>query len=343
MFNVTQSATVESLYTVTIPRDQAISGAQLPSTDEDYVILAMSQLLTRVTGRIDAFLEPSLQELVRNADSPEYVMDKGWPDLEGYRVTFDGRAILDALFEINEPIWVGERPLILLWLAVDTESGERGILASESLREMRSVDFVDTEDEIRNELIRVATSRGLPIRFPFWDSEDMNSLDFIDIWNGFSNRVLQSSLRYGADAILNGRVWDTPRGREVQWTLIRGNERFILPGRTISSGLEQLADLYSREFSSFGDPTVAYVTVTNLSTLEDYAQVMNYIEDLQERYILNSVDIEEYTETTLSLRLIVRGGSQLLGKVLTLNNFLSPVPAISDDPLEGRLTFSLNK
>jgi hypothetical protein len=337
MFNNAESAPFENLYTITVPRD---FGAGVRS-DEEYVPLAMGRLLARVTGRTSAFLEPNLQDLIGNAD--DYVVDKGWPDLEGYRVTFDDRAILESLFQRNESVWVGERPVTLLWIAVDTGFGEQGIVAVDSQETTHSADYLAVVDEVRTQLEAVASARGLPIKFPLWDFQDMDALDFIDVWGGVSDRLGQSSERYGIDAILNGRVWVSSRGLEVQWTLVRGSDRFILPGGSLKSGLEQLADLYAGEFSSTGSPTALKITVMDLKTIEDYARVMRYIEGLQERHMLESVDIEEFSVTTLTLRMMARGGSELLERVLNLSDVLTPAASMSDEYSDSQLTFFLSR
>ena len=337
MLSNAKSAPFENLYTITVPRD---FGDEL-RTDEEYVPLAMGQLLTRVTGRTGAFLEPNLQNLISNAN--DYVIEKGWPNQEGYRVTFDDRAILQSLFQRNEPVWVEERPLTLLWIAVDAGFDERGVLAADLQNLTHSAEYLVIADEIRTQLEETAYSRGLPIKFPLWDLQDMESLSFFDIWRGFSNQLGQSSERYGMDAILNGRVWMTSRGLEVQWTLMRGDDRFILPGGSLQSGLDQLADLYAGEFSSSGRPTASKITVMDLKNIEDYARVMRYIENLQERHVLDSVDIEEFSETTLSLSMMVRGGPELLERVLGLSGVLTPAASISDDYLETQLSFFLSR
>ncbi len=333
MLSNAESAPFENLYTITVPRG---FGDELRS-DEEYVPLAMGQLLARVTGRTGAFLEPNLQNLISNAN--DYVIEKGWPNLEGYRVTFDDRAILTSLSQRNEPIWVEERPLTLLWIAVDTVFDERGVLAADPQNQSHSEDYLAIADEIKTQLEGVAYARGLPIKFPLWDLQDMESLGFFDVWEGISHRLEQSSERYEIDAILNGRVWMTSRGLDVQWTLMRGPDRFILPGGSLQSGLDKLADLYAGEFSSSGSPTASKITVMGLKNIEDYAHVMRYIENLQERHILESVDIEEFAETTLSLSMMARGGPELLERVLGLSGVLTPAASISDNYLETQLSF----
>ena len=58
---------------------------------------------------------------------------------------------------------------------------------------------------------------------------------------------------------------------------------------------------------------------------------------------MESVDIEEFSETTLSLSMTVRGGPELLERVLSLSGVLTPAAFVSDDYLETQLTFFLSR
>lgn len=332
------AAIFEDLYTVTVPLSLEVLEDQEPLTEEDYVRLAMGQLLTRVTGRSDAFLQPALQDLVENA--AQYVVQRGYPDRENLLVAFDARAVEDVLVQRNQPVWGEERPLTLLWVAIDAGFGNRTVLAAESPDTARSEELVAVEDELRTQLELVASERGLPLVLPLWDLQDMRALSFIDVWGGFSDRVSRASERYGADSVLSGRVRVTPRGDfEVQWTLLRGRGQFMLPGGMLRSGLDRMADLFAGEFSSIGGALTARITVIDIETLEDYGRLMRYMEGLS---VLDSVEVEDFSRPTLTLRVAARGGPGVLERVLTLSNVLTRLPPTIDDPTESRLTFALS-
>ena len=332
------AAIFENLYTVTVPLEFEVIEGQQPLTEEDYVQLAMGRLLTRVTGRTDAFLEPALEDLMQNA--AQFVVQRGYPDRENLLVTFDARAVEDALVQRNQPVWGEERPLTLLWVAIDAGFGERGILSAETPTTTRSDALTAVEEELRAQLELAASDRGLPITLPLWDLQDMGAIDFIDVWGGFSDRVRQASERYGADAVLSGRVRVTERGFDVQWTLLRGRGQFILPGGSLRSGLDRLADLYAGEFSSIGGALMARITVIDVETLEDYGRVMRYMEELS---VLDSVDVEDFSGTTLTLRVAARGGPAVLERVLTLSDVLTRRPSPIDDATNGHLTFAVSE
>ena len=106
------------------------------------------------------------------------------------------------------------------------------------------------------------------------------------------------------------------------------------------SGLDQLADLYAGEFSSIGNALIARVTVTDVETLEHYGAVMRYMEGLS---ILDSVDVENFTGTMLTLRVAARGGPDVLERVLILGDVLTQSSSTADSPSRGHLTFSLSQ
>ena len=333
------AATVENLYSVTVIRNLEPAPGQVPRTQEDEIRFAMGQLLSRVTGRLDAALEPALADLLQNAGA--YVEQTGLLDPETLLVVFDERAIEAALVARDQPIWGPERPLTLLWLAIDAGQGERGILsAGEALTDM-SPEFLELQANMREELTTVAEERGLPLSLPLMDLQDMSALSFIDIWGGFTQQVNQASERYGADAVLSGRARVTSFGVNVQWTLLEDGAQFALAGTFVRDGLDGLADLYAAEFGTLGGVRATLITVLGVETLDDYGRVIRYLESLS---MLESVGLEEFVDSALSIRVQSRGGPAVLERVLGLSTTLTPAIAPLDrEANDDQLTFTLTR
>ena len=328
---------VENLYTVTVPLSSEDPQDRRPRTEEDYLRLAMGELLTRVTGQLDAAANPALEDLVR--DAGRYVVQRGNPDRENLLLVFDGRGLQEALTRRNQPVWGEERPLTLLWVAIDGGFGERRILASDPSFAARSGELEAVVNELREQLRAVAAQRGLPITLPLMDLEDMGALDFTDVWGGFGERVSRASERYAPDAVLSARVRLDERGvTTARWTLLRGTDQVFLPGDSVRSGLDGAADLYAREFSGIGGAVSARITVVGVETLDDYGRVMSYLERLS---VLDSVQMERMAGAELTLRVAARGGSLVLERVLALGDVLKPLPATDQGPDGGELIFSL--
>ena len=317
------AATFENLYTVTVPLSGQHNRQQDLRTDEDFDRFAMRELLIRVTGQLDAPTNPALMDLVR--DASRYVVQRGNPDRDNLLIVFDALGLQDALTQRNQPVWGEERPLTLLWVAMDGGPGERGILAASPSPVPRS-DMLETAAEsLREQLRDAANQRGLPIVLPLMDVRDLDAVDFIDVWGVFSERLGQASARYGPDAVLSGRIRLGEAGMETaRWTLLRRENLFQLPGDSIRSGLDGLADLYALEFSGVGGATSARLTVVDVESLDDYGRVVSYLESLS---VLQSVQLERLVGTELTLRVEARGGAQVLDRVLALGDVLTRSPS----------------
>src|SRR5690606_12687559 len=121
--------------------------------------------------------------------------------------------------------WGADRPLTLVWIAVDWGQGEREIVASDDLdRAAAEARSIDRNRLLRERIQDVALERGLPIAFPLLDAEELELVSFSDIWGGFNDRLLEASRRYGADSILVGRVRADTAERN-RWSYFFGGER----------------------------------------------------------------------------------------------------------------------
>ncbi|MFL2547374.1 MAG: DUF2066 domain-containing protein [Candidatus Rariloculaceae bacterium] len=332
------AAVIDDLYSVTVSRNLDLAPGQQIRTQEEEARFALARLLIRVTGRVDAALEPDLAGMLQNAT--DYVLQIGSLDLETVLVTFDQRAIEAALVAREQPIWGPERPLTLLWLAIDNGQGERGILPADETVSDISPAFLEAQAELREQAGTIVEDRGLPLALPLLDLEDMNALSFVDIWAGFNEQVTRASERYGADAVLVGRIRTTRFGVEFRWTLLRNGQQYSLAGNSLREGLDRLADLYAAEFSTLGGRSETFLTITGVESLDDYGRVTRYLESLS---VLEAVATEELVDGALSLRVEARGGADVLGRVVGLSELLHPAdPLPGAEPGRGGLMFTLD-
>ena len=149
------AATFPDLYTVTV-----VTGAGSGDRRAEAERLGMSQLLMRVTGRRDASSNPELAPLIENAQS--YVNSWGPLDSEHYTVGFNASRVTGELTRLNWPVWGAERPLTLLWIAVDFGNGQRG-LVGESLADAElPPEIGNFMESLRTELDRLRASGACP-------------------------------------------------------------------------------------------------------------------------------------------------------------------------------------
>ena len=312
-----RAATFPNLYQVTVEADA-------PGADQraEASRLAMAQLLVRVTGRRDAAVDPALAELIGQPD----------PYVNSYARDFEGRAVVGfaptlverALDSLNWPVWGPERPLTLLWVAVDNGLGERALLGANAGTDGTSPEMTMLTTALKEEADAVALERGLPIAFPLLDLEDLNAVTFTDVWGNFEEPIEHASARYRPDAIMIARVRPGLFGNEIQCLLLHGGVRRSITGAGLRDCLDTVGDSYGAEYSVVGGAAAMRITVLDVESLGDYGRVVSYLEQLS---VLQSVDVESLDAGVLTLRVAARGDTQVLERVLTLGGVLRPAPS----------------
>ena len=245
------AATVPDLYTVTVVPDPAARDQRAAA-----IQAAMAQLLVRVTGSRNAPLDPAAQRLLAAPD--EFLSSYGL-DRQGRAVVGFQRGPVERVLDgLGLPVWGPERPLTLLWVAVDDGVGGRALLGANETTELGAATTAQMTAllaTVRDEIVAAADERGLPIAWPLLDLEDLNAVTFTDVWGGFDDRIVAASTRYRADAVLIGRVRPGLAGHEVEWLFVHGVERQALPAARVRDGLDIAADRYAAELSTIGGAT----------------------------------------------------------------------------------------
>jgi hypothetical protein len=309
-----RAATFPNLYSVTVSPDPAATDQRGAATQA-----AFSAVLVRVTGNRYARLDPALQALI--GDASRYTTQYG-TDRQGRAIVgFNATRLDQALAGLNVRVWGSERPLTLVWVAVDDGQGGRALLGAGDAAADATPATVDLLAMLRTELAAVADERGLPIVLPQLDSEDVAAVTIDDISSGREDRVLAASARYRADAVLIGRLHPGLVGNEVEWLLLKDGERRMLEGTAVRDGLDAVADQYASELSVVGGATTSRLRVLDVKTPDDYGRVMSYLEKVGS---LESVDVESLERDTLTVRVAARGDARVLERVLALGGVLRP-------------------
>ncbi|HEX5421238.1 MAG TPA: DUF2066 domain-containing protein [Gammaproteobacteria bacterium] len=317
-----RAATFQDLYTLTVMPDASQADPRAAAIQS-----AMRRLLERVTGDRGAALDPDLQSIVEDASS--YVRSYATLGGDKAQIGFIASKVDRELASIGRPVWGPERPLTLVWIAVDSGHGERTLLSADGSGAAElSPKMAQLIADIHMQLSDAADERGLPIVLPLLDLQDLGRIGFADVWGGFDERIEQASERYGADSILIGRVLETNLGQDVQWTLLRGAEQRVTSGESVAAGLEWLADQYAQEYSIVGGVRTLHVVVQDVGSLDDYGRVMSYLDSLNS---LQSVDVESLENGVLTLRIAARGDTGVLARTLSLGRILQLVDSGSSE------------
>jgi hypothetical protein len=319
---------VVTLYTAEVPLDQEADDPR-----GDAYAAALRQVLLRVSGSELANDEELFSLLF---PEPRAFVTQFRPGAdESLWVSFDGQAIEQVLRSAGQPIWGAERPLTLVWLAVDWGQGTREIVAADDPERMdQEARSIDRNRMIRERLLEIAERRGLPIVFPLLDTTDLQSVTFADIWGGFDEAVLYASQRYDADSVLIGRI--RPASNQAnRWTYYFGDRDMALSGPP-EVALGQVADILASEFAIGGNLPLESVVlnISGIVSVEAYGNVQRILEEIP---LIERFAAVEVSGDRISYRVEARGGAARLGRALSFKGLLEqdlPDPSQSLTTLE---------
>lgn len=304
---------VPTLYTAEVPFDR---GADDPRNDA--YELALAEVLLRVSGSELGANTDAIAELFPNPAS--YVMQFRPGSSESLWVSFDGRAIEQTLRNAGQTVWGADRPLTLVWLAVDWGQGSREIIAADDPERTEGQSrSIDRNKQLRERVLEIAEQRGLPLVFPLLDTIDLQSVTFSDIWGGFDERIVDASARYDANSILIGRIRPSSSRRENWSYYFSGEERsWNGPPEAV---IGQVADLLAAEFAVGGNAPVESValSISGVVSVEAYGSLQNLLAGVS---LIESFVITEVVGDHISYRVDVRGGAARLSRALRFNGLI---------------------
>ena len=313
---------VPTLYTAEVPFDRE---ADDPRADAYEV--ALKEILLRVSGSDLAFNADVVEELFPNPASYVIQFRPGADDT--LWVSFDGLAIEQTLRNAGQTVWGAERPLTLVWLAVDWGQGEREIVgADDPERTQHQSRSIDRNRLVRERVLDIAERRGLPLVFPLLDTTDLQMVTYTDIWGGFDEMILNASERYDANSILIGRIRPSS-GQSGRWTYYFSGAESSLTG-TPEAVVGQVADLLASEFAVGGDTPIETValSISGIVSVDAYGSVHDLLVDVA---LIESFTVTEVSGDRVSYRVDVRGGADRLSRALRFSGLVETVP---DDPLQ---------
>jgi len=313
---------MSSLYTVVVPLDPSD-----PDSRNLAYQTALTEVLVRVTGSVAVAESEQLAALFPNP--VRYVSQfRPGPD-NTLVISLDGPAIGNVLRQTDAPIWGSDRPMTLVWIAVDWGLGEREIVAADDQERMPG----DTRSIDRNRLLQerisdIASRRGIPVLFPLLDTEDLESISFSDIWGGFDDLLLQASTRYQAESILVGRI--RPESAQAyRWTWYHIGQRtswYGEPEEIIDLLADSMASLY---VISGRDPIdTIRLTISGIDSASAFGRVQRFMENLRG---VDEIAIETVAGDRIVYAVKVQGGPERLQRALELSDLLDMVEPFGED------------
>lgn len=306
---------VEGLYTAEVPFDPNDPGSRAIAYER-----ALQQVLIRVTGSEDAAFSPELKALFPNP--ARFVMQFRPGEGSSLWVTLDGAAIEQVLRAASLPVWGNDRPLTVLWIAVDWGQGQRELLGSEPAAAVprqpavggRPAATIDGEQALRERILRVANARGVPVRFPTLAGEN-DDISLSDVWGGFHERLMDASRSYNASSMLVGRLRPDDAGRN-RWNYYVGGQQRQWSG-DIEDAIHLLADTLAGEFAFAGNAGIESVllNVSNIGSVKAFAAVQGLVDGLD---MVDAYTIDTVNGSQIQYAIRVNGGARRLASVLDL-------------------------
>ena len=310
---VSNAVEVTSLYSAEVPLDPDVRDPRAVAYRD-----ALAAVLLRVSGS-ELANDPELVDLLFPSPA-SYVVQFRPGEEDTLWVTFDGNAVEEVLRNNGQTVWGSERPLTLVWLAVDWGQGEREIVGADDPE--RSDDEARTIDRnrlLRERMLDAAEDRGLPLAFPLLDTEDLAKVSFPDIWGGFDELVLDASQRYEASSVLIGRVRPESSQRN-RWTYHFAGEELAWTGEP-ELVVNLVADVLADEFAIGGDaaPQSVELTVAGIDSVDAYGSVQRILSDANvvENFSIISVDGDR-----ILYRVDAHGGAERLARALRLGGLI---------------------
>ena len=266
----------------------------------------LSAVLIKLTGKPEALELAGVARAISNAASfvegVSYA-DSGSAGQRQLTVDFSPTLVDELLERQGVPVWNSNRPSVLVWMALQEESGGRRLFDPE------------LDAELFSTLRSFSESRGLPLIFPVLDFEDRRGLSSDQLWDLEVAAIERASERYSPDSILAGRLLVTPSGELVGlWRFQFRDEARLIDG--LDTELAAYLESPLREVDGIRD-------------LADYAALNAYLLQLG---AVNALTLSALDADRLELNLNVAGGEQRLRDLIALDRNLRAIDSSATEP-----------
>ena len=300
---------------------------------------ALAQVVVKVTGDRRVPQLPNMAKTMASAQN--WVQQYRYQELpepgalalkdQGYIrllvVQFDETAVNQALVDASAPLWGKVRPDLLVLLAVE-EGTSHYLLATNSATDLST------------SLDAAARRRGLPLLLPRIEDVDQKRILFADVWGDFSQPIMDASKRYGANAVLAGRISRVDGSWQSRWSLYQGEDvqrwqdNDAQRDGVVAMGIDGAADRLSQQYVQLlttGAGGVVAVTVTGVSTVAAYARTMQYLSSLD---VVANVQLIKVQGSEALFHLEVRSDVSAIDRAIALGGTLrrtTATPRLMED------------
>ena len=194
------------------------------------------------------------------------------------KIQFNGSAMEKYLRDNGYPVWGEHRADVVVWLAIRDGRNEYVLKnADQSLLKTAADDALHR--------------RGIPERWPLYDSKDRKILKVADIRGGFKDPVAKASKRYSRGPTLTGSMIWSGKKWQSSWSLLMqsSNRHWSIEGadynQLINKAIDQAADAMGVVFAIHGvgknqQLAIVQLEVQAVNSIKKYRKLENYLREL---------------------------------------------------------------
>jgi hypothetical protein len=316
---ICQSAERDYLYTGEVPID-----SQEPSARDAAMQQALIQVLTKLTGSKAPTAVPSAAQASQWAQQFRY-------EDHSIEVQFDQKSVDDFLKRNNVKVWSGERPLTLVWMAVE-ENGTQAIVGEYEISMIQWQQLFVSDSK----------ARGIPVLFPLLDLTDQQQVALNDVWYHVGSALKPAASRYQAENTLSGRIFQNLQTQlwSADWLLLLPNDEQVgwqNEGSTPSELIKASVDRFANEMANRSEKNASVtgagsvtLTIDNVNTGQKYMNLLSYLSSLTAIDTLTPIKL---TATSVSLQLKLSGSLEQLQQQIAAGQLLQISPSSTEHAL----------
>lgn len=288
---------------------------------------ALATVFVRLAGSKSVLEAPAVRAAINKASI--YVSEFGYQQTDQV-ITIAGatqpanrllmrfaQAPLEKILKSNQlPIWLSNRPDILVWGALN--SGKKS--------------YIKANSTMAEALKQSASERGLPITSPVLDLKDRSSLSVSRLWALDEESIRVASSRYDTDAILAGRFsmisgqWSANmlllhRDKTKYFSATAASQNAVA-GLVIDQVTDHFANIYAVAPNLSGDSRFVMLQINNVADFNYYASVVAYLESLP---LVESLNVEKVHNGQLLVKANLNSSVDRLMNTINLDQQLRPV------------------
>lgn len=280
------------------------------------------QILLKLTDESNIYIEPRIKAAKEQID--KYVSSFSYKDNPGadlqVKIIFNEAMINTLLKAASKPYLSKNRPIILVWLVLDTANGFQLIGEDEHAL------FV-------TKLEQIAARHAIPLILPLLDLEERTKIKVDDVIAGTPIVLEEAAIKYNADVVLVGKITNFAGFYKGKWNIL-GNtpSAWETQGKTIDEQYSQLMQaLKENLINRYATNTqvnikemeaatnVVRIKVAGVNSLENYAKILVYLRGLAS---VNLVEVVDIATDGATFELHVDGGENAVKKAINLDRFL---------------------